>query len=196
MELLLAVALMAVLGAIAWPYMGNAFAGMKLKSAAQQIQSEWGKARVKAISTGLPHVFRFNLQAGEYSIVPWEEEDAAIEASMAVPIGNTPATPTSTSAVTTYSGAATTAGPKLPDGMLFVDIQRTSDTRSVNADAQLSAAGVTATSPPIVFYPDGTSTDAVLTITNGRGRNITVNLRGLTGITRVGEITAGPEVAP
>jgi Tfp pilus assembly protein FimT len=196
MELLLAVALMAIMGAIAWPYVSNAYLGVKLRSAAQQIQSEWGKARVKAISTGLPHVFRFNTQAADYSVVPWQEENAALEASMPIPVSNVTAAPSMPTSVTTYGGAATTSGPKLPDGMSFVGIQRTSDTRSLATDAQLSSAGVTATAPPVVFYPDGTSTDAVLTITNGKGRNITINLRGLTGVTRVGEITAGPEVAP
>jgi prepilin-type N-terminal cleavage/methylation domain-containing protein len=196
MEILLALALLAILGAVAWPYIGNAYSGVRLRSAAQQIQSEWGKARVKAISTGLPHVFRFNTQAGDYSVVPWQEENAAIEASMPIPVSNTTTAPSVPDTITTYSGAATTTGPKLPEGMLFVDIQRTSDTRSVTADSQLNAAGVSATAPPVVFYPDGTSTDAVLTITNGKGRNITINLRGLTGITRIGEITAGPEVTP
>jgi prepilin-type N-terminal cleavage/methylation domain-containing protein len=194
MELLLVLALLAVIGATAWPLVTNAYSSVKLRNAAQQVQACWGKARVSAVSKGLPHVFRFETSAADYSVVAWEDENTALEA--AVPITpNTFAQPTSPSDATNYGGAATTTGPKLPEGMTFVGIQRGNDTRTMVADTQLATAGVTSTSQPVVFYPDGTSSDAVLTITDGKGRYITVNLRGLTGITRIGEITAGPEVA-
>ncbi len=194
MELLLVLALLTVLTGIAWPLISRAYVNIKLRNAAEQIQAAWGKARVQAISTGLPHVFRFEMQAGDYSVVPWQDENADLEAAM--PISAKSFDVAIPSATTTYSGAATTTGPKLPENMIFSKLDRGSDSRTMAADAQLSSAGITATSPPVVFYPDGTSSDAVLTITNRTGRYITVNVRGLTGVTRVGEITTGPEVNP
>ncbi|MCC7087062.1 MAG: prepilin-type N-terminal cleavage/methylation domain-containing protein [Pirellulales bacterium] len=194
MELLLVLALLAVLGATAWPLATNAFASVKLRNAAQQVQACWDKARVQAISNGLPHVFRFGSDAADYSVAPWYDENAAIETT--TPIAANTFTPSTTPPQNpTHDGTATTNRPKLPDGMTFVGIERSGETRSFAADEQLSIAGIAATALPVVFYPDGTSSDAALTITDGKGRYITVNLRGLTGITRIGEITAGPEVA-
>lgn len=207
MELLLVMGILALVGGIAWPLISQAYVNIKLRNAAEQIQAVWGKARVDAISSGLPHVFRFEKERGDYSVVSWQDENAALEAAtpmaqnnfvpgmaMSPPVMPSPA-PGTAGAVTNYGGAATTQGPKLPEGMIFTNIDRTSDTRAMAADAQFSSIGITSTSIPVVFYPDGTASDAVLTITNSKGRYITLNLRGLTGITRVGEITLGPEIA-
>ena len=46
-------------------------------------------------------------------------------------------------------------------------------------------------SEPIFFYPDGTSSNTQLQLRNKEGRTITLMLRGLTGIVKVGDITAG-----
>ena len=48
-------------------------------------------------------------------------------------------------------------------------------------------------SDPIFFYPDGTTSDAQLTLKNGQGRAIELNLRGLTGTVDVGDILAVEE---
>ena len=97
---------------------------------------------------------------------------------------------------TNFAGAATTTDRQLPEGMSFTGIERGSDSRVMAADMQLNQASITATTPPVVFYPDGTSSDATLTITNGEGKYITVNLRGLTGVARVGEVSLGPVTGP
>ena len=49
-------------------------------------------------------------------------------------------------------------------------------------------------SPPVLFYPDGTASDASVLLSNERGLTLRVTLRGLTGIARPGEI--GREVVP
>ena len=40
-------------------------------------------------------------------------------------------------------------------------------------------------STPILFYPDGTTSDASLVLTGSRGTSIRVTLRGLTGVASV-----------
>jgi len=45
-------------------------------------------------------------------------------------------------------------------------------------------------STPVLFFPDGTSTTAELTLTNQYGATVMISLRGLTGGSRLGEVSA------
>jgi hypothetical protein len=49
-------------------------------------------------------------------------------------------------------------------------------------------------SPPILFKPDGTTSDASVVLQNDRGETIRVTLRGLTGIASASEV--GSEAVP
>jgi type II secretory pathway pseudopilin PulG len=78
----------------------------------------------------------------------------------------------------------------LPEGVDFKLLETASDPAA--ADAEI-AAGAQEPAPsdwsdPIFFYPDGTTSDAQLTLKNGQGRAIELNLRGLTGTVDVGDI--------
>ena len=65
------------------------------------------------------------------------------------------------------------------------------------AEAEIAAGPQDANPPdwsdPIFFYPDGTTSDAQLTLKNEEGRAIELNLRGLTGTVEVGDILAVEE---
>jgi hypothetical protein len=49
--------------------------------------------------------------------------------------------------------------------------------------------------PPVFFYPDGTTSTARLVRGNQRGRCVTVTMRGLTGVVQVSELHTQEEVA-
>ena len=49
-------------------------------------------------------------------------------------------------------------------------------------------------SPPILFNPDGTTSDASLVLQNDKGQTIRVTLRGLTGIADASDV--GREAMP
>jgi hypothetical protein len=61
---------------------------------------------------------------------------------------------------------------------------------SVASVPQMAAAAATSSgwSPPIVFYPDGTASDATVLLANPSGLTLRVTLRGLTGISRAAQI--------
>jgi hypothetical protein len=48
----------------------------------------------------------------------------------------------------------------------------------------------TAWSRPILFYPDGSSSDAYLIVASGETVGIRVDLRGITAVVKVGQITS------
>jgi hypothetical protein len=78
----------------------------------------------------------------------------------------------------------------LPDGITFVGGDSATDSRGAAAEqsAPSGAGAQAAWSPPILFYPDGSSSDAYVIVGNTRQMGIRVELRGMTGTARVGEI--------
>jgi len=67
----------------------------------------------------------------------------------------------------------------------------------VAAVPQLASAAVAAEggwSQPIMFYPDGTTSDASVLVANSSDETIRVTLRGLTGISRASQV--GHEESP
>ena len=50
--------------------------------------------------------------------------------------------------------------------------------------------------PPILFYPDGTSTSTRVTLANKRQRDVIVQLRGLSGVAEVSDVLTVAELPP
>jgi hypothetical protein len=79
----------------------------------------------------------------------------------------------------------------LPDGVIFADAQVSS---SNQLTATLGSTGGGSWSSPILFRPDGTTSDASVLLVNASGMTIRVTLRGLTGISNASEV--GKEAVP
>jgi hypothetical protein len=71
----------------------------------------------------------------------------------------------------------------LPEGVIF-------DSAQLGDDTQASQTNNSDWSAPILFYPDGATSDAVVTLANSHGAHLRVTLRGLTGISRTAEVEA------
>ena len=56
------------------------------------------------------------------------------------------------------------------------------------ARAALIETAIGDEAPPILFYPDGTTSDAVLRLASDDELQIELSLRGLTGVTTIGEV--------
>jgi hypothetical protein len=107
-----------------------------------------------------------------------------------------PSDPNSSSMGVTASGQTSgSCAYRITDGFIFAKGERTLDARAVATESLLSsndsAGGTNDNAPPILFYPDGTTSEAVVTISDKTGRSISVTLRGLTGVARLGDIFTG-----
>ncbi len=186
-EVLLVLSLMVVFGALAWPALRYPLANQRLRAAAEQIRVEWTRARLAAIKAQTPYVFRFVPGESRYTVEPWGSSVLA-----AAPIqGGWDVTLSQGRAWDTEIALAT-AEKTLPEGVVFVGGTSERDTRAeavVEEMTGLLGPGVFAWSDPIIFFPDGTATDAEVILENNQGRQITVWLRGLTGVVHVGNIT-------
>lgn len=182
-ELLLVLALLVVIGAVSIPLVSNSLTRARLDNSGELVRASWGKSRLAAMQAGEPYVFRYEPKGSRYQIArlsaitideddlntlpPEDEEDAEYaEADM-----------------------LRLAKSRLPTEIVFASGE-------MSAVPQLAAAATAdgGWSQPILFYPDGTTSDASVLVANSSGETLRVTLRGLTGISRASEV--GREETP
>jgi prepilin-type N-terminal cleavage/methylation domain-containing protein len=180
MELVLVLAILVAIGAVAWPAIGRAYESSKLKAVGDKVMSALGRARVQAMTTGQTQIFRFQPSSGAYVTEVLPDDPTAADAG--------------TTSTTSTSSTSAGSNCQLPEGYIFAAGDRVLDLRASVAESAITSTNFDTSAPPILFYADGTSSEAQITIANQNNRNITVSLRGLTGTAHMGPVTAGPEV--
>ena len=192
LELVLVLMLMVIVAGLAVPSLSRSIAGHRLRTSGDMIRTEWTRARSKAMKSGRIHVVQYQAGGDQFQTQPWIAADDLLEASSQALMSQ------SQNATMPAPASGLAAQPeRLPEGVLFVDSQATPDTRAqlVAAQAPMPTATGGVWSEPLLFYPDGTTSTAQLTLQNRRGRRTTIELRGLTGVSRVAQTPAG-EVRP
>lgn len=187
-ELLLVLAILALVAASAWPSLERSMADQRLRDAADVVRAEWQHARTKAMDSGVAHRFCYTPDDRTYWIEACEETDVASGGA-------------SSSAA---SPAAQADRMQLPEHVTFAEGkigEPSSDSASEDQtpaaqDAASTPVGSSEANAPIVFSADGTCSPAEVTLRNEHGRVITVTIHGLTGIAVVGEIADAPEASP
>jgi type II secretion system protein H len=184
-ELLLVLAILVILAATAAPVLRGTMQDAALRSAADQIRVEWTRANVRAMKTGRIQVFRFEQGGTQFSVQPYAAADDEIEAAPAVQgFGSAEEEVTSPRLDKTLSVT-------LPEGVTFASGEALTEGRAMSIEQDISQANRFDGnwSQPILFYPDGSSSDAFVIVVNEREVGIRVNLRGMTGGVTLGEIT-------
>ncbi len=214
LELLLVLALLGMMLGFAWPVLYRSLGSQRLKRAAESVQTRLARARTKAITSGEILSFRFQTQTGRFRIEQASQWNAALASAggMTMPMSGGSAMPpmasssssSPTSASSANSGVAggsaqvETVPPvneELPEGVRFESTEVSADSRANLASTNDSFTSISDApwSQPILFFPDGTATSAKIVLQGERGRSVTVELRGLTGAAKIGEIEASQE---
>ncbi len=180
-ELLLVLVLLVVISSMAKPIFDGAFSTLRLKRGSDRVLTAWSELRIQAIQSGEPHQFLFQSESGAYSLKPWqglqiEQTDSSLieepGAEGTVDYGEWQP----------YEG-------ELPADIEFAEgeslLYESGEQPTVRT---LSDAANSNWAEPIVFFPDGSSTEASLLLRNERGLVQRVTLRGLTGIGRASEV--------
>jgi prepilin-type N-terminal cleavage/methylation domain-containing protein len=181
LELVITLAIMVVLAAIAAPSIRRTWNQYRVRAAGGQLRAALTHAHVVAMRTGQIQVLRFELGGSSYFVQPWMAGDEAINASA--------------NEAFKQSTAAYQAQPvdeeKLPEDVIFHVAEAKFDTRSqeIEMEAAMQRGAGVQWSQPILFYPDGTASQATVTLANERGEAVVVKVRKLTGIATVGELT-------
>ena len=205
---------------MAWPQLAKSFSNQRLRKAADIVRTQWCKARVEAMRKGSIRVFRYEVGGSRYRIDMLSTDPVALltgttldpaanDNAQAANTNNTQAAgltnPAASQTTSTTNDLAFLFQQVLPRDITFVSSQTdldavaaastTQSTGNAAAAAPTLADSVSSVgagwSEPIFFYPDGTSSNTQLMLRNREGRTITLMLRGLTGIVKVGNITLG-----
>ena len=164
------------MGAVAAPLVEGSFSHARVKSGGEIVRGAWARARLAAIESGQIHVFRFEPKGSRYQIITLDQ--------LGMPGTEMPA-PEDPNAERDDVDMLRLPQSRLPDGVQFAagDI---SDSSQVLAT--LGATEQSAWSAPILFHPDGTTSDASIVLANAAQQTVRVTLRGLTGIANTSEV--------
>ena len=191
LELLLVVALLTALAGVSWPLLQKPLESVRLRRAADGVRAEWSAARVAAMVSGQIHAFRFAQESDGYAVAPWEDPVGAnLAASGAVATIDSDGARRETAQLP--EGIVFVASGSVPDGSFEPAAATTSSTDSLSGDSDADFSGEST----VLFYPDGTTSDATLTLRNAQAATVAILLRGLTGASRVGEVRFAKEESP
>lgn len=198
LELMLVMGLLVMIGAMAMPAFRLPFEYHRLRQGGELVRVEWNKARIKAMKTGQIQMFRYTADANDYQVMPyfsqqdWLESDAAHSTGSGLSGDNQ-----EMAAATQAADQAASMARALPEGAVFVRGEVESDTRSYEIQQQMQGASNTSSteSAPVLFYPDGTTSDARIVLTNQYQKLfVVVSLRSLTGIAKVSGLLTTDEL--
>ncbi|MDX1926955.1 MAG: prepilin-type N-terminal cleavage/methylation domain-containing protein [Pirellulaceae bacterium] len=195
LELMLVLAIIAAIGAITFPAFSNVFERQRLQASAEKIRLELDRARLLAMRTGQAQMFECAIGQGKFSVHPLSQQSDLTNTGDGAKV----VTQFGVVAETTESGVLMAAEPNaltgdvkdLEEKITFVSCVVATDSRAYNL-AQQSMAGQVSTAnvgQVIIFYPDGSTSNAEVRLQNSRGEVRAVRLRGLTGHVKVLTVT-------
>ena len=202
MELLLVLTIIAIIGSIAIPSLDKLMERQKLRSSAEEMRLAWEGARLKAMRTGQAQVFKCEIESNTYSVEPLMLHDDVnnIGDGATMMNGGTAVETTSSTfgMTTTAADTSSAASQSIDEALKFASCIVSSDMRAYTLAQSGESAVVTAQSinQSVIFYPDGTTSTAEIKVRNDRGDTVGVQIRGLTGHTRLVAFAPGGDAAP
>ena len=205
LELLLVLTLLVVVGGIVSQSLRGPIESQRLRRSSELLRIALGRARVKAMQSRQTQVFQYEVagrryqtqplaldsEASEWGLDAFDQSDQLLQA-------NDPNNPdlfagTGSKQVNTLAQLRY----QLPEGIVFQQGATEIDLRMSLAQEELAAIDQTAQnwSQPILFYPDGSTSEARLFLSNQAGvRFIAIRLRSLTGIPVVSGVLSQEEL--
>jgi len=203
LELLLVLAIAVLVAAISVPSLLGTLRNQQLTRAGDIVRVEWARAHVRAMKTGQIQMFRYQVGGQGFRVEPWAAGDDMLESSAANdPSGMNPLAPPPGFG---NAGSSSTAPPanvrvdengnpesdrhRLPEEITFVAGDARSESRAMKIEEKiLESERNVEWSRPILFYPDGSTSDAFVVVGSPQQRGVRIDLRGLTGTAKVSEI--------
>jgi len=190
LELLLALALLAAFAAVSIPAIMNTLKSQRLQYAAQQLQADFSRGRIEAMESGRIRMLRFQVGEGKYVIQPYLQGNDALESNLVGIGGGMPGGGANTASFSMQSAEQEVRNEELPDGVVFAGNEVKASMRGFQLEQEAGQTMMMSDIRPILFYPDGSTSDAKVFLKSEDGTILSVKLRGLTGIARVEEVSA------
>jgi prepilin-type N-terminal cleavage/methylation domain-containing protein len=181
-EVVLVLSLLVVISAVSMPYLNSAFSRAHLNSASDVLRDAWTRGRLTAMQSGQTQVFRFQKKGDQFQLLPLEQLNLPESANVRT---------TNSDEERSATDILRLSQNRLPENVTFA----AGDVAASNQVAALMGnSNGDSWSPPVLFNPDGTTSDASVVLQNDRGETIRLTLRGLTGIASASEV--GKEAVP
>jgi Tfp pilus assembly protein FimT len=195
LEMVMVLAVLVAVAAMSLPALYGPMEDQRLRKTAELIRAQWTKARVTAMKTGQIQVFRYTVAGDTYAVEPWSGEADSLEASADAASTQSLGMPLPTSEAAVPNLQLGVRGQRLPSGMTFFSGETGADVRTAEVVQQSSAgAADPSAAASIAFYPDGTTSESRLTLTNQRCF-VEIKMRGLTGMIYISDLLAAEELA-
>ncbi len=195
LEAMLVLAIVAMIGTIAVPRMQGMYERSKLRGMANELRLIWDTARLDAMRTGQAQVFRCLPESGSYSVVPLvlPSDIGSAGAGATVMLSGGAVAETQAGGRLTAVDPTSQSTKQLEQGITFVSCQVVGSQRAYAIAQDAQANGISDIDPQtvgqaVIFYPDGSTSTAEVRIQNESGSMRAVQLRGLTGHSRVVDI--------
>jgi type II secretory pathway pseudopilin PulG len=197
-EIVLVTALLVVIGSLVVPIFTESFTSVRLRRAGDQVLSRWAHVRALAIETGQTQQFRFTPESSAFVVEAWTllpADDGVARSSQSLPNARADDAKSQTAGAMTGPNGMPLRNGTLPEPITFhsgqIAVTGLAADESGRAPLEDSAQ---AASTPILFFPDGTSSDASVTLMSDKQQYVRLTLRGLTGVGRSSDVLSRDEL--
>jgi prepilin-type N-terminal cleavage/methylation domain-containing protein len=179
-EMLIVLAVLALLSSLSWPAVRGMLGKGELREAAKQVRVALVKARLGAIESGVAQSFRYLPGSERFEVVPLptslDEEKRPSPSRFRPRLSENEPIPGF-----------------LPQGVMFEEndprvAARVSPPPQAGEGPGVRGRDDANWSTPIVFFPNGRSSNARIRLAGPRGLSVEVTLRGTNGATRIGPL--------
>ncbi len=192
LEVLLTLAIMTAVAALALPMLDGMLVNRRLVRGAEVVRVQMMNARLEAMRSGRTHLMRCPVEGTQITTYVFRDMSDLTEAADQLGSGTALLQGGQPMVAPLPSGSEEPPrSVELPEGIMIADCRVESTTRSMIIENQtLDLSTPEDNGQPILFYPDGTTSNAAVTVRQGdqgQSGRIVVVLRGLTGEATVGE---------
>ena len=188
LELLLTLAVLAATAAVVIPQLGWLIGDRRLMRAADQLRVEMTRLRVKAMREGTVMIMEGALEEGSFRIRP---HDSVSDSTESMDVAAPSALLSGAKQELAAPALQVVSEPRqveLPENVVIAGVSVISAVRSMAVEQETMGEQSQGWSRPILFYPDGTTSTAVVNLRHETMGSISVRLRGITGDATVGEV--------
>ena len=193
LELLLTLSVLAAIAAVAIPQVGSLLGNRRLVRAADQLRIEMTGLRVKAMRGGRVMMLQCMLDEGKFRMRPYFSMTDSTEAldqtgSQSALLSGADQANVAVAAPPEDAGAEIV---ELPADTVVQSVAVVSAARAAEIEQQVLGEQGDGWSQPVLFYTDGTTSTAAVTISHPSDGTIVVKLRGITGDVTIGDVKGG-----
>ena len=191
LELLLSISIIAALTAVAIPQIAMILGDRRLVRGADLVRIRMTELRVEAMRDGRVMMMDAMLEDGQLRTRPYFSMADSVEASDATGSQSALLNGADSGTITAITIDETaTKEIELPEEITVKAVATVSAARSYDIEQQTAGEQASGWSSPILFYPDGTTSNAAIVLMHPEHGQITVKLRGITGEVNIGPMEA------